>query len=213
MDARPAILKSRLFPLKERLSLKDIKSALDRLADIGCVRLYECDGKPYLYLPSWEVHQQIRAKRGKYPAPDSTCKQMISDDIKCSLNQIQSGSESNQKTNPSYSAEPETASTPPVITLPLNDGSEYPVSQEQSQEWAGLYPAVDVIQQLRGMRGWLLSNPNKRKTRRGIGKFINGWLSREQDKGGSKNPDSTPGKPNAKPVPSDEDYLREWGDT
>lgn len=63
------------------------------------------------------------------------------------------------------------------------------------------------------MRGWLLSNPNKRKTRRGIEKFINGWLSREQDKGGSKSPNSTAGKPNAKPVPSDEDYLREWGDT
>lgn len=59
MDARPAILKSKLFPLKGRLSLKDIESALHRLADIGCVMLYECDGKPYLYLPTWEVHQQI----------------------------------------------------------------------------------------------------------------------------------------------------------
>ena len=34
-DARPAILKSRLFPLKERLSLKDIEGALKRLADIS----------------------------------------------------------------------------------------------------------------------------------------------------------------------------------
>lgn len=74
---------------------------------------------------------------------------------------------------------------PPVIVLPLNDGTGYAVSQEQSQEWAGLYPAVDVIQQLRGMRGWLDANPQKRKTRRGIKKFINGWLSKEQDRGGS----------------------------
>lgn len=81
-------------------------------------------------------------------------------------------------------AEPETVSTPPVITLPLNDGSEYPVSQEQCHEWAGLYPAVDVIQQLRGMRGWLLSNPERRKTKRGVLKFITGWLAREQDRGG-----------------------------
>lgn len=81
--------------------------------------------------------------------------------------------------------EPEIVS-PPVITLPLNDGSEYPVSQEQCQEWAGLYPAVDVIQQLRGMRGWLLSNPTKRKTQRGILRFITSWLSKEQDKGGAR---------------------------
>lgn len=88
MDARPAILKSKLFPLKERLSLKDIQNALQKMVDIGCVRLYECDSKPYLYLPSWEVHQQVRAKRSKYPAPDESCNHMISDDIKCPRNPI-----------------------------------------------------------------------------------------------------------------------------
>lgn len=178
MDARPAILKARLYPLRERLTLKDIQSALRALADVGCVEVYEVDGKPYLRLPSWEVHQQIRAKKSKYPAPESICNQMISTDSKCLCNPIQSESESN------FCAEPETASAPPAILLPLNDGSDYPVSQEQCQEWAGLYPAVDVIQQLRNMRGWLLNNPAKKKTRRGITRFINGWLAREQDKGG-----------------------------
>ena len=71
-----------------------------------------------------------------------------------------------------------------VIYLPLNDKTEYPVTKEQCQEWAGLYPAVDAIQQLRNMRGWLLSNPTKRKTRRGIQRFITNWLGREQDRGG-----------------------------
>lgn len=97
MDARPAILKSKLFPLKERLSLKDIQNALQKMVDIGCVRLYECDSKPYLYLPSWEVHQQIRAKKSKYPAPDEACNHMISSDIKCPRNPIQSESESESK--------------------------------------------------------------------------------------------------------------------
>ena len=32
------------------------------------------------------------------------------------------------------------------------------------------------------MKGWLNSNPTKRKTRRGIKRFINSWLAREQDK-------------------------------
>lgn len=92
MDARPAILKSKLFPLKDRLTLKDIESALHKLADIGCVITYVCDGKPYLYLPAWEVHQQIRAKKSKYPSPDNTCNQMISDDSECPRNPIQSES-------------------------------------------------------------------------------------------------------------------------
>jgi len=82
--------------------------------------------------------------------------------------------------------EPKAASMPPAIFLPLNDGIEYPVSQEQCHEWAGLYPAVDVIQQLRQMRAWLIANPRRRKTARGINGFIVNWLSREQDKPGRK---------------------------
>jgi hypothetical protein len=71
----------------------------------------------------------------------------------------------------------------PVITLLLNDKSEYPVVRSQVDEWKQLYPAVDVLQELRNMKGWLIANPTKRKTRRGILRFINSWLAREQDKG------------------------------
>ncbi len=186
MDARPAILKSKLFPLKDRLSLKDIQNALQKMADIGCVITYECDGKPYLYLPSWEVHQQVRAKKSKYPAPGDTCNRVISDDIKCPRNPIQSESESESESEEEAYAsctEPQAASAPPAIMLPLNDGTEYAVTEEQYQEWAALYPAVDVQQQLRNMKGWLIGNPTKRKTARGIVRFITGWLSREQDRG------------------------------
>lgn len=86
MDARPAILKSRLFPLRERITFKDIESALMKLADVGCVIMYECDNKPYLYLPAWEVHQSIRAKKSKYPEPkanESNCMHLHANEIKC----------------------------------------------------------------------------------------------------------------------------------
>ena len=71
----------------------------------------------------------------------------------------------------------------PVILLPLNDNSNYPISEEQCRKWAELYPAVDIMQELRKMLGWLDANPTKRKTRRGVLRFVTGWLSREQDKG------------------------------
>ena len=71
----------------------------------------------------------------------------------------------------------------PVITLPLNDGTEFPIFEEQVMEWMKLYPAVDVLQQLRSMRGWLLGNQQKRKTKRGILGFVTRWLGKEQDKG------------------------------
>lgn len=47
-----------------------------------------------------------------------------------------------------------------------------------------LYPGVDVAQQLRAMRGWLETHPAKRKTPNGMPAFVNGWLDREQNRGG-----------------------------
>lgn len=72
----------------------------------------------------------------------------------------------------------------PVIFLPLNTGEEHPVLPNEVEEWAGLFPAVDVEQALRSMRGWISAHPERRKTKHGITRFIVAWLSREQDKGG-----------------------------
>lgn len=77
----------------------------------------------------------------------------------------------------------ETTSEPALITLPLNDGSEWPVTTEMVTEWSSLYPAVDVMQELRNMRGWCLAKPKNRKTPRGVRAFITTWLSKEQDRG------------------------------
>lgn len=71
----------------------------------------------------------------------------------------------------------------PFITLQLNTGQEHPIYDKEIKDWEELYPAVDVRQQLRAMKGWLLSNPGRRKTKRGINRFINNWLSKKQDRG------------------------------
>jgi len=81
---------------------------------------------------------------------------------------------------------------PPVITLPLNDGSQFPVPQELLSEWSSLFPAVQVMQELRNMRAWLDANPTRRKTKSGIKRFIVGWLSKEQD-----DPNPIPGRSTA----------------
>ena len=90
-----------------------------------------------------------------------------------------------------YCAEPQAASAPPVISLPLNDGTFFDVSENDRAKWSQLYPNVDVLQQLRNMAGWCDANPAKRKTRGGIKRFITSWLAKEQDKGG-KAPQNKP---------------------
>ena len=69
-DARPAIIKGRVFPLRERVTVKEISDALHGLAAKGCVSLYTVGGKPYFWFPTWGNHQRIRDCRPKYPGPD-----------------------------------------------------------------------------------------------------------------------------------------------
>ena len=70
-----------------------------------------------------------------------------------------------------------------VSAIPLNDGSEWLPDKKLYDEYVRLYPNVDVKQAFNAMRGWCMSNPTKRKTLRGITKFVNTWLSKEQDRG------------------------------
>ena len=193
-DARPAIIKGRVFPFRERLSIKDIDAALQALAAKGCVSLYTVDGKPYFLFPGWVKHQRVRDCKPKYPEPPENINLPQSaascGELPQSAALIQSQSESNP--NPKeYCAEPQAADAPPVISLPLNDGTFYDVSENDRAKWSQLYPNVDVLQQLRNMAGWCDANPTKRKTRGGIKRFITAWLAREQDKGG-KAPQNKP---------------------
>ena len=98
-DGRLAIIKNRLFPLKESLTAKAISKAVNTLVTAGLVVLYEFEGKPYLYLPTWNDHQNVRAKRSKYPSPEgcviaheNICNHMYAD-----VPVIQSESESESK--------------------------------------------------------------------------------------------------------------------
>ena len=96
MDARLKVLAARLYPLKD-IRTEQIENALQALSSAGLVTRYTVDGKPFVQMKTWERHQQIRAKKSKYPAPDGNyktsedkCNHMKSDDIICPRNPIQS---------------------------------------------------------------------------------------------------------------------------
>ena len=72
-DARPAILKGRIFALRDRVTAKDIDAAVHALAAKGCVTLYNVGGRPYFWFPGWSKHQRVRDCRPKYPEPDENC--------------------------------------------------------------------------------------------------------------------------------------------
>lgn len=103
-DARPAVLKARLFPLRESLTYKNVTDALNRLASVGLIELYTVDGKPFLRVVTWERYQRIRAKKSKFPPPDNSCRQMTADDSKCPRNPIQSNAKCEMRNAEALSA-------------------------------------------------------------------------------------------------------------
>ena len=52
-------------------------------------------------------------------------------------------------------------------------------------KWQRTYKKVDVHQELAAMDAWLDANPSNRKTRGGMNRFVNSWLKRSNDQGGT----------------------------
>lgn len=199
-SADPEIIKGFVFPRRKKVNETDIKDALAALASTGCISLYDIDGESYFCFPSWGEHQRIQTKRSKFPEPpilpeshlfaaedDALQKVTVDHREKPPESESESKSEKTLSSTPKAGAEPCDVSTlaaePSAIKLPLKDNTDYAVPQSFADEMAKLYPAVDVMQQLAAMRGWLLGNPTKRKTLTGIKRFITSWLAREQDRG------------------------------
>lgn len=94
MDARPAILLAALYPLRlATVSEAEIGRRLNALERAGLVFVYTIRRRPYLQVVTWDRHQQVRAKRSKFPAPDDepqesakTRYQVIADDSTCPRN-------------------------------------------------------------------------------------------------------------------------------
>lgn len=107
-SADPELLKGFVFPRRAGITDSQISNALNDLAKSGMITLYESDGELYFFFPNWDKHQQIRAKKSKFPEPESICNQMIADDSRCSRNPIQSNpnreSESESESNTRMSA-------------------------------------------------------------------------------------------------------------
>ena len=78
------------------------------------------------------------------------------------------------------------------LMLPLLDGTEYFVTQQDMDFWHSAFPAVDIEQEIFRMKAWLEANPKNKKTAHGVKRFIVNWLNRSQDRAKKKVPDTKP---------------------
>lgn len=62
--------------------------------------------------------------------------------------------------------------------MPLKNGDDYVVTENDVERFEQLYPDLDIHAEMRKMYGWLISHKQKQKTKRGMPKFLNGWINR-----------------------------------
>lgn len=71
-----------------------------------------------------------------------------------------------------------------VVAKQKGGQARWVLPEGKAEEWATTYPGVDVPSELRAARQWLIDNPSRRKTSRGMLRFLNSWLERRQNRGG-----------------------------
>ena len=81
----------------------------------------------------------------------------------------------------------EASSALPLLAFPIvgPEGPVWTLSEHQGCEWVSLFPGVDVLAECRKAIAWVQAHPERRKTARGMLRFLVGWLSRATDRGGT----------------------------
>jgi hypothetical protein len=235
------LLKGAIYPLVDAITPAKIQEDLEALAARRLIRLYQVDGKGYLVVRSWDEFQHPKNPSApRYPDPPqdeppstpglpqdsptpSPCLSPscpISTPLEIGDRSMEKGEGSTPPLPPLRGDCAETSQggstppVPPVVVFPCEGkgAKEVEITQAQADEWARDFPGVNVVQELRNMRAWLIARPTKRKTARGIPAFVVRWLTKEQNNPRTRyGPRGAPpgGRSGSKTPAMDEEYLHQ----
>jgi len=210
LEDRPIRIKMEIYPCDDL----DVNSLLDELAAAGHLVRYEVDGKKYIKIKGFKKHQNPHHKEKDSAIPEPVEVKPVPDSgdngskprqapgkPQASPSQAEAGHVPVVLIPDSGFLIPDSCTSPngdvglercrdpdevPILTIPLVDKTEYPIWQRDVEEWQEAYPGINVLDHLKQIRQWNLSNPKKRKTIKGIRAHITGWLGDEQNKARGK---------------------------
>ena len=198
----------------------DFSRVLDALKTRGWIGFFTTSEGEFGFIPSWSRHQVINNKERSSIIPDPFDTSLVIDRevIACPTRAPRVGGDGKgegkgregEQGMEGNTASPvaQGATVPPLVSLPLSGKGHHPernISQADVDSWAALYPAVDVLAECRKMAGWVQASPDRRKTARGVDRFIHRWLAKAQDQG--KGNGSGNGRPKSKQQ-ADSDYFK-----
>lgn len=207
LEDRPMRIKAMVFPYDS----VDIDALLAEVARASgrFIERYEVDGKRYIQIRTLNKNQHFHPKEksagfppppaGNFPGkPDSfptspaipSLSSLPSLPSQPSLSSVPSGSfcpETAEDVRSRPDQEPARPAEPSVLSYPC-DGkpSEWHLTQSQLDEWAPLFPTLDLLDACRQAKAWVMASPDRRKTAKGMCKFLVNWFGREKNNGRSR---------------------------
>lgn len=199
LEDRAKAIRMEVFPADD----VDCEAGLHALAGKHQIVRYEVEGRAYIWIPGFARHQHPHPKERASTIPPylGDTQYLKQDDLFAPSPHLggtrvipfpagssgpsgSSGSSGPSGPSGSCAELGQADSTPPVVAIPLVDGSDFVVTQAMVDDWRPAYPAIDIAQQLHAMRVWCNANKANRKTRGGVERFITRWLGKEQDQAG-----------------------------
>jgi hypothetical protein len=74
----------------------------------------------------------------------------------------------------------------PVVGNPQEPN--WSITDEEFETLRAAFPTLDIGQECKKALAWVKSNPVNRKTAKGMMRFLNGWMARNQNRGGASKP-------------------------
>lgn len=176
--------------------LKGIERQLASLETLNRIVRYKVNGVAYGRILSFRGHQNPKKPSYRCPLPDDafgTDEEPVPNLFPFGSESVGSGSGGGSGEGSGSGEECGEVNSPPVVTLPcVGEGSKvHHITARDLASWRAAYPGLDPLGEAQRMKFWLEQNPTRRKTAKGMGRFISSWLSRSQDRGGR----SAPGPP------------------
>lgn len=171
---KPRTLKMRYLP-GDDCSIDELSA---ELIDSGLIVIYTVDGKEFAEIPGFVRHQVINNRESESVIPprvdDASGTRQAR--VKAEGKEGREGKGKERKV-----ASDDAGDDQPKIAIPLKDGSEYDVSLAEIAELEMAFPSVDVPAELQKARAWCVANASSRKTKGGLPRFLNSWVSRAAD--------------------------------
>lgn len=198
MEDRPARLKSKIFPYRNC----DMEKLLGKLAELRdsdgmpLIIRYVASSKRVIAITKFATHQRPHPKEPSLGLPDPPPETFaaLPETFAASCAYSSSSLLSHSSYSSNDCSEPHGAASEPAETALLSfpvvkkgkDPAEWPLFQSKVDEYSQSFPGVDILAECRKALQWCRDNPTKRKTFGGMAGFLTRWLSKAQDRGGSK---------------------------